>query len=103
MGWYFVNIHIHELVQKNPGIAFVGTNTADLSRGAVLSTGNDDFQAGLDCVLRLIIPDLRNEINLRDTPVLKPQPVWSVNQKACDLHGLVPRLAARDRCRVILD
>lgn len=103
MGWYYVNIHIHALVRKNPGVAFVGTNTADLSRGAVLSTGNDDFQSGLECVQRLIIPDLRNELNLRDTPVLRPQPVWGVNQKACDLHGLVLRLAARDRCKVIVD
>jgi hypothetical protein len=102
MGWYFVNLRIHELVLANPDFAFVGTNTADLSRGAVLSTGNDDFQSGIDCVRRLIIPDLRNEINLHDTPVLKPQPVWGVNEKACNLHALVPKVTARNRCKVIV-
>jgi hypothetical protein len=103
IGWYYVNLHIHELVRDNPEVPFAGINTTDLSRGAVLSTGNDDFLTGVECAGRLIGPDCRNEINLGDIEVLTPQAVYGLNQKACNIHGLIPKVAARSKCKVVLD
>jgi hypothetical protein len=75
MGHYFMDIHIHQLVRDNPEIAFIGVNTADLGRGDVLLKGNDGFPTGIECAQRLIAAQCRNEINLRDTGVLKPPAV----------------------------
>ncbi len=102
-GYTVVNWRIHELVRDNPRTAFIGVNVSDLGRGAILSTGNDDLRFGIDCARRLLVPDCRNEINLRDVDVIRPAPVYGINQKACNLHGLSPRIAARNRCQVVID
>jgi len=102
-GYTVINWRIHELARDNPHTAFIGVNTSDLGRGAVLSTGNDDLRFGIECAQKLLVPDCRNEVNLRDMEVLRPVPVYGVNQKACNLHGLVPRAAARNRCTVVVE
>ncbi len=102
-GYTVINHRIHELVRDHPGTAFIGVNTTDLGRGAVLSTGNNDLQFGIHCADRLLVPDCRNEINLRDMEILRPDPVYGINQKACNLHGLVATMAARNKCSVVVD
>ncbi len=102
-GYTVINWRIHELARDNPRTAFIGVNTSDLGRGAVLSTGNDDLRFGIECAQKLLVPDFRNEINLRDMEVLRPVPVYGVNQKACNLHGLVPRASARGKCMVVVE
>jgi len=102
-GYTVINWHIHEFVRKYPDTAFIGVNTSDMGLGAVASTGNDDLRFGIMCARRLMVPDCRNEINLRDLEIIRPEPVYGLNQKACNLHGLVPRIAARKKCRVIVE
>jgi hypothetical protein len=102
-GYTVINLRIHELVRDHPDTAFIGVNTSDLGRGAVLSTGNNDLLFGIECAERLLVPDCLNEINLRDMEILRPDPVYGLNQKACDLHGLIATIAARNRCSIIVD
>jgi hypothetical protein len=102
-GYTIINWKIHELVRDNPGSPFIGVNVSDLGRGAVLSTGNDDLQFGMECARRLLVPDFRNEINLRDMDIFRPAPVFGMNQKACNRYGLTPRIAARNRCQVVIE
>jgi hypothetical protein len=102
-GYTIINWRIHELVRDNPGTPFIGVNLSDLGRGAVLSTGNDDLHFGMECARRLLVPDFRNEINLRDMDFFRPAPVFGMNQKACNLYGLTPRIAARNRCQVVIE
>ena len=102
-GYTVINLRIHELVRDHPQTAFIGVNTSDLGRGAVLSTGNNDLLFGIECAERLLVPDCLNEINLRDMDILRPEPVYGINQKACDLHGLIATIAARNKCRIVVD
>ena len=102
-GYTVINLRIHELVRDHPKTAFIGVNTSDLGRGAVLSTGNNDLLFGIECAERLVVPDCLNEINLRDMDILRPDPVYGINQKACDLHGLIATIAARNRCSIVVD
>ena len=102
-GYTVINHRIHELVRDHPKTAFIGVNTTDLGRGAVLSTGNNDLQFGIDCADRLLVPDCRNEINLRDMEILRPEPVYGINQKACNQHGLIATMAARNKCKIVVD
>jgi hypothetical protein len=102
-GYTVINLRIHDLVRDHPQTAFIGVNTSDLGRGAVLSTGNNDLLFGIECAERLLVPDCLNEINLRDMDILRPEPVYGINQKACDLHGLIATIAARNRCSVVVD
>jgi hypothetical protein len=102
-GYTVINLRIHELVRDHPKTAFIGVNTSDLGRGAVLSTGNNDLLFGMECAERLVVPDCLNEINLRDMDIIRPDPVYGINQKACDLHGLIATIAARNRCSIVVD
>jgi hypothetical protein len=102
-GYTVINMRIHELVRDHPTIPFIGVNTSDLGRGAVLSTGNNDLLFGIDCAERLLVPDCHNEINLRDMEIIRPEPIYGINQKACNLHGLVATIAARKKCKVVVD
>jgi hypothetical protein len=102
-GYTVINLRIHELVRDHPKTAFIGVNTSDLGRGAVLSTGNNDLLFGIECAERLLVPDCLNDINLRDMDIIRPEPVYGINQKACDLHGLIATIAARNRCSIIVD
>ena len=102
-GYTIINLHIHQLVRDHPNTPFIGVNTSDLGRGAVLSTGNNDLLYGIDCAERLIVPDCRNEINLRDMDIIRPQPIYGINLKACSLHGLIATVSARKKCKVVVD
>jgi hypothetical protein len=102
-GYTVINLRIHELVRDHPQTAFIGVNTSDLGRGAVLSTGNNDLLFGIECAERLLVPDCLNEINLRDMDIIRPEAVYGINQKACDLHGLIATIAARNRCSIVVD
>jgi hypothetical protein len=102
-GYTVINLRIHELVHDHPNTAFIGVNTSDLGRGAVLSTGNNDLLFGIECAERLVVPDCLNEINLRDMDIIRPEPVYGINQRACDVHGLIATITARNRCSVVVD
>jgi hypothetical protein len=102
-GYTVINLQMHQLVRDHPATAFIGVNTSDLGRGAVLSTGNNDLLFGIECAERLLVPDCRNEINLRDLEILRPEPVFGINQKACNLHGLIATMTARNKCKVVVD
>jgi hypothetical protein len=102
-GYTVISQAIGELIRDHPQTPFIGGGTGDLGRGAVLSTGNHDLLFGMECAARLIVPDCRNEINLRDMDILRPDPVYGINLKACGRYGLIATVAARNRCRVIVD